>query len=121
MKKANESIRQKRVAALLKEELAKMLMSFFEDQKENFITITQVLVSKDLKTAEIYLSIFQHQKEEEILKRLNNTSGLFRKSIASRVQLKYNPMLIFRLDPVFSGKEKVDKIIEQLKNARKPD
>ncbi|MFW6159698.1 MAG: 30S ribosome-binding factor RbfA [Acidobacteriota bacterium] len=121
MKRTNESIRQKRVAALLKEELANLFLSFFQDQKENFITITHVFVSKDLKTAEIYLSIFQHQKEHEIIRRLNVKAGFFRKAIASKVQLKYNPMLIFRLDPVFSDRERIDRIIEQLKNDGKTD
>jgi ribosome-binding factor A len=116
--KMNASRRQKKVASLIKEELSRLLIEGFQDSSSGLITITRVEMSHDLRTAHIYLSIFGGEQKERTLELLNRKQGLLRKSIASKVKLKYNPLLIFSFDPEPDYEAKIDKILE---NIRKND
>lgn len=110
-----ESRRQKRVASLLKEELSRLLIELFQDSSSGIITITRVEVSKDLKAARVYLSLYGYEKKEKILDFLEKRKGFLRKSVASKTKLKYNPLLIFSLDPTEDYQEQIDKIIEDIR------
>ncbi|HUU51761.1 MAG TPA: 30S ribosome-binding factor RbfA [Candidatus Heimdallarchaeota archaeon] len=111
-----ESRRQKKVSSLIKEVLSQILIDTVRDTFESsLITITRLEITKDLKTAHVYLSLFGKEQEEQILEVLNERMGYFRKHIASRTNLKYNPMLIFSYDPILSYEEKIDALLEKLK------
>jgi ribosome-binding factor A len=107
--------RQKRVASLIKEELSRLLIEGFQDSSSGLITITRVEMSPDLKTAHIYLSIFGGEQKETILELLDKKKGYLRKSIASSVKLKYNPLLIFSFDQGLEYEAKIDKLLENIK------
>jgi ribosome-binding factor A len=107
--------RQKRVASLIKEELSHLLIEGIQDSSSGLITITRVEMSPDLKTAHIYLSVFGGEQNEAIIELLNGKKGYLRKSIASKVKLKYNPLLIFSFDPNPDYEAKIDKLIENIR------
>lgn len=109
------SRRQKRVSSLIKEELSKLLIELIQHSSSGLITITRVEMSKDLRTARVYLSLFGCEEEQGILKLLEKRKGFLRKSIASKTKLKYNPQLIFSVDASADGKDRIDKIIEKIK------
>ena len=109
------SRRQKRVASLIKEQLSHLLIEGIQDSSSGLITITRVEMSPDLKTAHIYLSVFGGEQDEAILELLEEKKGYLRKSIATKVKLKYNPLLIFSFDPNPDYEEKIDKLIKHIK------
>jgi ribosome-binding factor A len=111
-----ESRRQKKVASLIKEVLSRLLIEIIQNSHSGLITITRVEMSGDLKTAYVYLSVFGQEDNEAVLKILEKRKGYLRKSVASKTKLKYNPMLIFSLDPSVRNEEKMDKILKRLKN-----
>lgn len=113
----NITRRQKRVSSLIKEEVSRLLIEAIQDPSSGLITVTRVEMSKDLKTAHIYFSFFGHERKETILELLEKRKGYLRKSVASKVKLKYNPMLIFSLDPTQDIEEKIDKIIKNEKRS----
>jgi ribosome-binding factor A len=115
-----ESRRQKKVSSLIKEVLSQNLIDTVQDSFESsLITITRVEIAKDLKTAHVYLSLLGKEPIEQILEVLNARVGYFRKYIASRTNLKYNPMLIFSYDPNLIYEEKIDTLLEKLKKDEK--
>ena len=111
----NVTRRQKRVGSLIKEEVSRLLIELIQNSSSGFITVTKVEMSNDLKTAYIYFSVFGSEQKEIILELLEARKGYLRKSIASKVKLKYNPMLIFSLDPSIEYEEKIDKALEKIK------
>lgn len=115
----NYNRRQKRVASLIKEKLSRLLIEGFQDSTSGLITVTRIEMSKDLKTAYVYLSIFGSTQKESTLEALDKKKGFLRKSIASQVKLKYNPLLIFSLDPASDYEAKIDKLIEDTKKDEK--
>jgi len=114
-----ESRRQKRIASLIKKELSLLLVDIIQDSSSRLISITGIEMSKDLKTARILLSIFPNREKEAILELLNKRTGYLRKFIASKTKLKYNPMLIFSLDPGLDYEQKIDNLISKIKNDEK--
>ena len=84
----NENRRQKRVASLLKNALSQSIADIVQKDHPCLLTITRIEMTKDLKSAYIYLSIFGSQEPEEVLEFLQEKSGYFRKSIASKKSLE---------------------------------
>jgi len=107
--------REKRIANLIKEALSRLLIEEVPGTSSALITITRVEMSHDLLTAHVYLSLFGWEDKDAVLALLERRKGYFRKSIASTVNLKYNPQLIFALDPLLNYEEKIDQLIERAK------
>ena len=61
------SIRQKKVASLIKAELSRLIIEMNSDPSFRLTSITRVEMSKDLKTAYVYLSVFGENEEQTIL------------------------------------------------------
>ncbi len=114
-----ESRRQKRVSKAIKEELSRHIIESFQDSTSGLITITHVSMSKDLKNAYVYLSILGDSPKQEILDLFNERRGYLRKAIATKIKLKYNPLLIFSLDNSFEYEEKIQKVMKMLKKNEK--
>lgn len=111
--------RQKRVSSLIKEELSRLLIELIQDSSSGLITITRLEMSKDLKTAYIFISLFGCREKEKILDLIEKRKGFLRKSIASKTKLKYNPLLNFSLDETPEYEKRIDKIIKNMrKNER---
>ncbi len=110
-----ESRRQKKVASLIKEALSHILIESIQDSSTSLISISKVEMTPDLKTSYVYLSCFSQEPDPSILEKLESRKGYLRRSIASRTNLKYNPMLIFLFDPSRGYVENIDKILERLK------
>ena len=110
-----ESQRQKRVSSLIKEELSRLLIELIQDSSSGLITVTRVEVSKDLRSAFVDLSLFGTQDKDKVLAHLEKRKGFIRKSIASKIKLKYNPMLIFSLDETSDYDARIEKILEDIK------
>ncbi len=110
-----ESRRQKKVSSLLKEALSRLLIESIQDSSSSLITVSKVEMTPDLKTARVYLSCLSQEPNPSILEKLEKRMGYLRRSIASRTNLKYNPMLIFLIDPTRAYEENIDKILERLK------
>lgn len=111
--------RQKRVSSLIKEKLSRLLIELIQDSSSGLITITRLEMSKDLKTAYIFISLFGCREKEKILDLIEKRKGFLRKSIASKTKLKYNPLLNFSLDETPEYEKRIDKIIKNMrKNER---
>jgi ribosome-binding factor A len=115
----NESRRGKRVASLIKDALSPLLIQEVQSPTSGLITVTRVEVSADLLTAHVYLSVYGGEDKEKVLALLEMRKGYIRKILASRVKLKYNPQLIFALDPVLEYEEKIDRVLGALKKDEK--
>lgn len=112
----NETRRQKRVASLVKEELSRLLITEAPHiSPAGLITVTDVNISADLKTAHIDISVFGVEDKEAVVESLNARKGYFRKCVASRIKIKYNPLLHFRLDPSAEITDRLDQILKKIK------
>ena len=65
---------------------------------EAFITITQVVMSPDLKYATVYLMTLNGKNLGVILEQLNAEKWVFKKLVASKLKLRFTPDINFRVD-----------------------
>lgn len=107
--------RGKRVGSLIQEELSRFLIEDVQGQVSGLITVTRVEVTDDLMTAHVYLSIFGESNKEALLALLEKRKGHIRRILATRINLKYNPELIFSLDPTLEDQERLDRLFERAK------
>ena len=108
--------RSERVAGDLKIQLSDIILKEIKDPLIGFVTITNVIVSDDLKIAKVFFSVLGDSIEKQ-----NSYKGLFRakkflrKELSSRIRLKNIPELRFFMDDT---SDKISKIDELLKKAK---
>jgi len=107
--------RRKRVASSVQEAMSRLLIEEFRDTSAGFITVTDVKMSGDLKTARISFSLYGARDRQGFWALLEKRKGYLRKALATRIKLKYNPALVFSLDSTAEFEERLDRLIEMTK------
>ena len=106
--------RSARVSDLIRKEVADIIMHKLKDPRVGFITVTEAEVSDDLRHAMVHVSVLEEEKKEETLKILRSSSKFIRNELAKRIQMKFLPKLIFKLDQSIAYGAKMEKILNEL-------
>ncbi len=107
--------RQERVASLIQSAISEIIRRHLHLSSEAFITVNSIEMTGDLKVAKVYFRIFGPVSPKKILTYLEKRKGFIRKTLASEVNLKYNPELIFLLDPRAEHEQKIDFLMEKIR------
>ena len=112
------SQRQLRVGELVKQNLGELLIR--NEAKiplinSKLITVTEVKMTPDLKTARVYVIPLGGIDTKETVKILTDYSHLVRKALAKRLDIKFLPKLTFVEDNSFEYAEKIENIIKEIK------
>lgn len=112
------SIRTDKVASVVKKALAGPINDFARSNtKGSLVTITSVVLSKDLSIAKVYLSIFGGKDSPlGILALIEDNSREIRSNLASQVHLRSVPELKFFLDDTLDQMEHIQKLIDKSKS-----
>ncbi len=113
-----ESIRQKKIASVVQEEMNKIF------QKKNIstfhggmVSIMNVSITPDLLIARIYLSLFQVDSKEALLEELEEHKPEFRKILGNsiRQQVRRIPELEYYIDDSMDRVFRLEEIFKQIK------
>ena len=108
--------RQLRVGEMIKQALG-MLFIREEAKLPNLstkeITVTEVRMSPDLKTAKIYVMPLGGKNAEEVIEKLKEFSFIIRKVLSKKIVMKFLPKLYFVKDDSFDYAEKIENLIKQ--------
>ena len=85
-----------------------------QDPALSLLTITNVKVSPDLKSAKIYLSVFEKEKRAIVLEKVKSSTGYIRSELAHRVRIKFVPELNFYIDDTIDYVEKIEGLIKKI-------
>jgi ribosome-binding factor A len=112
------SIRTEKVASVIKKTLASALNEIGKEiARGSMISITHVVMSKDLSIAKVYLSIFGVKHSPlEIIHKLEDNSGHFRNVLAQNTHMKSTPEVRFFLDDTLDQMEQIQKLIDKTKD-----
>ena len=113
----NKSQRQLRVGELLRKELSEALVKndFHHSDLSNFsITVSQVIVTPDMKWAKAFVSPLGGENFDEVMDYLNKNVFSIQKIIASKVRLKRMPKLVFIEDKSFDFASNISQKIKDL-------
>ena len=108
--------RQLRVGEMIKQALGIIFVrgeAKLPNLNTNNITVTEVRMSPDLKTAKAYVLPLGGTQSEEKIKILKDFSFLIRKVLSKKVDLKFLPKVYFVKDESFDYAEKIEKLIKQ--------
>ena len=112
------SQRQLRVGELVKQNLGQL---FLRNEAKiplfntKLITVTEVRMTPDLKTARVYVIPLGGIDTKETVKILTEYSHLVRRALSKRLDIKFLPKLTFIEDNSFEYAEKIERIIKKIK------
>jgi ribosome-binding factor A len=106
----------KRINALLRNEISEILVNDMTDPRVGFVTVMDVETSKDLRTAEVFVSVMSEDDEEvkATLEALEHARGYIKALLADRVVLKFMPDLRFRLHEGARHASRIDALLNEL-------
>ena len=92
--------RIERVNSLIRQEISELLHRQVKDPRlGNFISVTAVATSSDMRHAKVFISGMGSEEEKpEILSVLASASRYFRRELAERLRLRRIPELSFQWD-----------------------
>ena len=106
--------RIERVNSLIRQEISELLQRQVKDPRlGNFIAVTEVSTTPDLKYAKVFVSrIGSGEAKQETLSVLASASGFFRRELARRLKLRYTPELSFQWDDSIERGDHLLQLIE---------
>ena len=113
------SQRQLRVGELVKQNIGELFIrneAKIPEINSKLITVTEVRMTPDLKTARVYVIPLGGIDTKETVKILTEYSHLVRKALSKRLDIKFLPKLTFVEDNSFEYAEKIERIIKENKH-----
>ncbi len=113
--------RKDRVAELIHQVIADLIISKIKDPRVQGVTITEVLLSSDLKSARVYYCGLSGEQNEDQQRGLEAAEGFIRRQLRAELDLKYIPQLSFFYDTAFDNSARINKILKGLAVPEKQD
>ncbi len=110
-----------RVADLLKEEIADIVLHKLKDPRVGFITITDVRVTDDLRFARVYVTVLNKTEEETTIAILNAAKGFFRTELSKRLRMKVLPKVEFFKDEAIEYGSRIDELLNRIRQEEEED
>ena len=105
-----------RISEEVRKTVSELLTREIKDPRIDPMTsVTKVEVTRDLRYANIYVSVLGDKDvKEDTLKGLESAKGFIRKEIGNKIDLRYVPEPIFHLDETIEQGLYMSKLIEKV-------
>ena len=116
------SQRQLRVGEMIKQALCNICMrgeAKLPNLETSNITVTEVRMSPDLKTAKAFVLPLGGKNATEVIDILKEFSFVVRKVLSKKISTKFLPKLLFVKDDSFDYAEKIENLIKQTNSQEK--
>lgn len=105
--------RTQRLNELVKRILSTIIQREYSIDKMGLITLSRVVVSKDMQHARVFFTVLgSEEKEKKALETLKADQKKLRTTLAHSITLRYIPELIFEIDTDLKKTLRVDSIID---------
>ena len=109
------SVRTQKVGSLIKEELSVMFQRNFSISDYGILTVTDVIMSPDLKVAKVYFSVYgDTERKKKSFAMLEAHKPSIRSMLGHSVRLRYTPEIIFYLDETIENAMKLESIFRKI-------
>jgi len=78
------------------------------------VTVNQVDVTPDLKSAHVYVSVLGSEGRKDVLPKLEANRAALQADLSKHVVLKYTPHLVFHLDDSIERGARVLEILQEI-------
>lgn len=108
--------RHLRVSQSIKREIADIIHRGLKDDRiGGIVSITDVECSNDCRRAKVFISVFgEEEQQTKTMEALNDHVGAIRGEICRRLQLRFAPELMFRLDNSLERGAQVSALINKI-------
>ncbi len=107
--------RATRVADQIRMEVAEILSHKIKDPRVQFVTVTDVSMTADLKIARVYVTAMdQEHYEQQTALGLKSAVGYVRSEVGRRLNLRYTPEIVFYRDTSAEYANRMEKILDSL-------
>lgn len=107
------SYRLEKVNEEIKKELSVIIPRLKDPRIPDFVTVTEVRVTPDLKSAKVYFSVLAGD-ENEALAGLQSSARFARGLLSKAIKLRYTPELLFEIDESVKYGAFIDKKLHEL-------
>jgi len=111
-----------RLSSQISRELAELLLGFSPVPANLIISITDIKLSRDLRHAKVFYSAFGGDeaidKAECFFKDFNKQIRL---ELASRIRMKFMPELDFEYDNSIERGQRINELLNRIKDNERPD
>jgi len=112
--------RVSRVGQAIREELSQLISFEMSDPRVKSVTVAEVDVSPDGRQASVKVELFGSAEEQsDAMAALRHSAGFLRHQVASRMELRHAPELIFLSDAGMSAQARVETLLGRVKKNRK--
>jgi len=108
--------RQLRVGEMVKQALGMIFLreeAKLPNLQTREITVTEVRMSPDLKTAKAFVLPLGGKDTKEAIDKLKEFSFVIRKVLSKKITMKFLPKILFVKDESFDYAEKIENLIKQ--------
>jgi ribosome-binding factor A len=115
--------RTERLDSLFRHEISQLLQRQVKDPRlGNFITITEVSISSDLRHAKVFVSCMGSEEvKQDTLEGLTAASGFLRRQLAKRLRLRRIPELSFHWDDSIERGAHILQLIDEVSSSNTPE
>ncbi|MDF2545886.1 30S ribosome-binding factor RbfA [Anaerosolibacter sp.] len=108
--------RTNRISEEIKKLVSHLIMNELKDPRLSPLTsVVAVEVTRDLRYANIFISVYGSQDEKEnSLKALQNAGGFIRKEIGKSLKLRYTPEPLFKMDQSIEQGMHINELISKV-------
>jgi len=113
--------RQEKAARVVKEAVSDAIANHLNDPRiEGFVSVTRVDMTADLRSADVYLSIFgkDDAAQNKTYAAITHARGRIQSLLAGKLQRKFCPVLRFQRDEKFKKALEIIKLIEETASER---
>ena len=104
----------------MKEEIADILMRKVRDPRIGFVTVTDVVISDDLRNAKVFVSVLGEERAST-LKALEHATPFIRSELGKRMRMKFMPELLFRYDDATERGTHIMELLHEIEGQKGPD
>jgi ribosome-binding factor A len=109
--------RMDKLNRLVQTVLGEVIEKSYPYERYGMITVTEVDLSKDLRHAKVFFSVFLDEEhtitENEVLAFLEKDEYIIKRSLVSQVRMKYTPKLHFILDHTQQKADEIYRLLEK--------
>lgn len=104
-----------RISEEVKKELSNIIRELKDPRITSVVSVMNVSVTKDLKFAKAYISVFGDEKVQKgVLDALKSAAGFIRREIGHRVNLRATPEFTFVLDNSIEYGSHISNVLKNL-------
>ena len=114
-REAASNKRPKRVADMIKNEIALLLLRKVKDPRLTNVSIVTAEVTKDLRKAIVYYSVLgDDDRVQKAAAGLERAKGFIRSHLARELGMRATPQLVFKHDLSMAHQEQIERLLKEI-------